>query len=246
MDYRKKLFSNFKLYDMDSWDKIFLETVIANLDYHIENNETYRNYLQSEGFSTSDLANIDDLYKIPVIPTLYFKSNTMYSMEREDLKWILNSSGTSGNSSEVGFDSKSIYYGLRAAYNAFKSKKLFSPIPTNYLILGYEPHGSNTMGAVKSAYNTTKLAPAISRTYALIYKDGKYEINIDGIIKSMEKYASQPFPVRLVGFPGYIYMLVKELKSNGVKLKLNNRSKVIMGGGWKQFSNIQIDKDDFY
>lgn len=246
MPYRKELFKNKNIYYIDNWEDKFFNSVIKNLEFHINNNEKYKKFLEKENFDINNLKNIDDLYKIPLIPTLYFKQSTMYSIDRDSLKWILNSSGTSGNSSEVGFDKKSIYYGLRAGINTFRYKKLISIIPTNYIVLGYEPNDKNKMGAVKSAYGTTKLAPALNRTYALIYKDNKYERNIEGLVKSLYKYSKQNFPVRFVGFPSYIYILLKELKKNNLKFTFNKNSKIIMGGGWKEFSKDEIDKEEFY
>ncbi len=43
-----------------------------------------------------------------------------------------------------------------------------------------------------------------------------------------------------------MYYLARELKRRGARLKLNKRSKILLGGGWKQFSAEEIPRAEFY
>jgi phenylacetate-coenzyme A ligase PaaK-like adenylate-forming protein len=99
---------------------------------------------------------------------------------------------------------------------------------------------------VQTAYGTTKFAPALHREYALKLSGNDYALNIEGIQKALLRYGKTGFPVRFVGFPGYMYFLVRALREKGIRLRLNGLSKVLLGGGWKQFSAEKIDKKELY
>jgi hypothetical protein len=145
----------------------------------------------------------------------------------------------------VGLDKKTLSIGLRMIARFFSYHKVTSLIPCNYVILSYEP-GSTDLGAAKTAYGASKFAPALHREYCLKAVNGNYELNIDGVRKALLRYAKSPFPVRFVGFPAYMYFLAKSLKEQGVSLKLNKKSMVLIGGGWKQFSGEEVDREAFF
>ena len=43
-----------------------------------------------------------------------------------------------------------------------------------------------------------------------------------------------------------MYFLVKQLKELQIQLKLHHKSKVILEGGWKQYADQEIDREEFY
>jgi len=128
----------------------------------------------------------------------------------------------------------------------FAYHKLFSIRPTNYIVLGYQPSKQNTMSAVKTAYGTTKFAPALHREYALKFNGTGYELNQDGIKDALLRYSKSIFPVRLIGFPAYMYFLVKSLQESNIRLKLPKGSKVFLAGGWKQFMTEKVEKEELF
>ena len=246
MNYRKKLFFHSKPYDLVNTQDLFLNAIKQNIEFHINNCKEYKQLIDSQNFSIDSIKSMDGLYKIPVLPTLYFKRNKLLSIPEDKLRIKATSSGTKGTHSIIGFDRQSLYYGIVMMLRFFSYHKVISPIPTNYIVLGYEPSRHTSMGAIKTAYGTTKFAPALHREYALKDTGSGYEINIDGIKKALLRYAKQPFPVRFVGFPSYMYFLAKTLKDNDISIKLNRNSKILLGGGWKQFSSEEIDHESFY
>ena len=135
---------------------------------------------------------------------------------------------------------------LRMVLSTFSHYQLLSAVPTNYIILGYEPSKHNSMGAVKTAFGATLLAPAIHRKYALKDTGGDYRLNLEGLLDQLVQYDKKGLPVRIVGFPAYFYFLLTLLKENHVTLKLSRRSKVMLGGGWKQFFAGKIEKEELY
>ena len=245
MNFRKKLFFHRNPYDLSNTRHLFFNAVKQNVKFHTENCSEYSTLLKSSGFEISQLKSEADIYKIPPVPSLYFKRNLLLSVPEDKLTLKATSSGTKGSHSVIGFDRQSLYYGIIMMLRFFSYHKVISLKPTNYIVLGYEPSSHIDIGAAKTAYGTTKFAPALHREYALKDTGSSYEINIDGIKKAILCYAKQPFPVRFVGFPSYMHFLAKTLKKNGIKLNLSKSSKILLGGGWKQFSNEQIDRDEF-
>jgi len=246
MNYRYRLFSKRNPYNLNKTKDYFLNAVKDNITFHSKNCLEYSNILASQDFDISQLNSEDDLYKIPAIPTLYFKRNRLITVPEDKLIVKATSSGTKGSHSLIGFDKKSLGYGIMMMFHFFSYHKVISLLPTNYIVLAYEPSKHNNVGASKTAQGTTKFAPALHREYALKDTGLGYEINIEGIKKSLLRYAKMPFPVRFVGFPSYMYFLAKALKDNNIKLKLHPKSKILLGGGWKQFSGEKVDADSFY
>lgn len=246
MGSRRKLFLNKDPYDADKTRAFFMDALKENLSYHIENCEEYKSILQKQNFDIESINDESDLYKIPPLPTLYFKRNRLFSMPEEKLKVKAYSSGTKGAHSRIGLDMGTLTCGVFMMIRFFGYHKILSAAPTNYIMLGYRPDKDNNLGALKTAYGTTKFAPALHREYALIKTDKGYDVNTEGILRALTRYEKMGLPVRFVGFPAYMYFLAEELKKNGISFNLSRRSKVLMGGGWKQFSNTEIDRDEFY
>lgn len=246
MDYRRKIFTYHNLYDLKNTDEWFLRAVKQNIEFHRDNCADYRRILKQMEFQPENLHTIDDLYEIPAIPTLYFKSHELYSVPKNKLRIQVTSSGTNGMQSHIGFDRKTLFYALRMALRTFACCHLISGVPTNYIVLGYEPNKENQMGAVKTAYGATLLAPALHREYALKDTGGKYELNLEGVLRTLVRYSKMRFPVRFIGFPAYMLFLLRTLESRNIKMKLPAKSKVFLAGGWKQFFAEQVDKTELY
>ena len=243
MDLRRKLFLRKNPYDIEGTGSLFLEAVRNDVLFHAGNCPEYARILESEGFSIDEVDSEDMLYKIPAIPTLYYKRNDLCSVPEKDLIIKATSSGTKGLQSRVVFDRKTLFYGVLMMISYLSYHRLISLLPTNYIVLGYEPSAHTQMGAIKTAYGMTRFAPAVHREYALKDTGTGYEPNIEGIKNALVRYAESGLPVRFVGFPPYMYFLLKTLKEKGISLKLNRRSKVLLGGGWKQFAGEEIDRE---
>ena len=123
---------------------------------------------------------------------------------------------------------------------------LFSPQPCHYLILGYQPHKSNQMAFTKTGFGFTFFTPALSRTYALQYRDGRYSLCLEDLQKRLLAAAEGRAPIRTIGFPAYTYMLLEEMKKRGLRLRMPRGSKITMGGGWKQFYAQKVEKEVLY
>lgn len=246
MSYRRKLFTCRELYNIEGTDDLFLKAVRESLAYHRANCPDYARILQHRAFDINCLQSVSDLYKIPAIPTVFLKSHGLFSIPYERLLFKATSSGTKGKPSTAGLDTKSAYFALRMVLRTFSYYKLFSVVPTNYIVLGYEPSPRNQMSAVKTAYATTLAAPALHREYALKDTGTEYQLNMEGIKSALLRYEKAGFPVRFMGFPAYLHFLLQNLQESGIKLRLPKNSKIFLGGGWKQFFMQETSKGELY
>lgn len=246
MDERRRLFLKRDPYSPPKDETLFLRSVKALAAHHIASCPDYARIAEAAGFTPDALHGEADLFRIPVLPTLYFKRNRLFSVPERKLCVTATSSGTKGAQSLVGFDRKSLLLGIGMMFRFFRYYGVLSPVPVNYIVLGYEPSRHTQMGAIKTAYGTTKFAPALHREYALKDTGTDYALNLDGVKRALLRYAKSPFPVRFVGFPPYMFFLAKLLQNEGIRLKLNRRSMILLGGGWKQFSGEEIDRNAFF
>ena len=246
MSARTKLFSRRALYDLEGTDELFVQAVRESLAFHLERCPEYAALLESRNFSAGSVRKIEDLWRIPPLPTLFLKRHSLFSIPEEKLPFRATSSGTSGVASRMGLDWKTAALALRMVLRTFSYYSLLSPRLTNYVVLGYQPDRSNRVGAVQTTYATTLLAPALHREYALKMTESGYEINLEGLLAALERYEKAGHPVRLLGFPAYFLFLLEAVEELGRPLRLPKGSKVFLAGGWKQFLTRQVKKEELY
>jgi len=177
----------------------------------------------------------------------------MDSVPRNKLLTTATSSGTSGTTSAIGYDVPSLWKGLGMVLSVGKKHKLWSIRPCHYIILGYEAR--NILGrkndieekaVAKTAYGFTFFAPALSRIYALPYRDGEYKLDLETIKEKLLEYSKGNTPVRIIGFPFHAYWLLSRMKEEGIKCPLPKGSLMSFGGGWKQYYTERADKQEMY
>jgi phenylacetate-coenzyme A ligase PaaK-like adenylate-forming protein len=244
---REKLFSYKKIYDHVGSEELFVQAMRESILHHSTNCEFYGKFIKERGFKAANIKVLEDCAKIPPITAQFFKYHEVLTIKKDEIEIHATSSGTQGQKSQIFLDKDSLRLGTKMAIKAIKYHGFISIIPTNYLILGYEPKDGNDMGNVKVALGMTRFAPAKEKVFALRSLGDKYEIDYFGIINAFKRFNRQRLPVRILGFPSYLYMLLKMMKDSGMKpLKLNKRSVVLTGGGWKKFDDMAIDKHELY
>ena len=246
MSNRSRLFSYKDTYDTIGSNELFLQAMKDNCLFQYNHCPEYRKILDSEGFHPSMLQKYEDIEKIPFLPTLLFKRHRLFSVPKGRMLFRSTSSGTSGKVSEVGFTAGDLMCGLKMVLKVCRARKLMSIVPAHCVVFGYKPRIGNKLGIAKTAFGITLFSPALSRTYALKYKDGKYAPDLEGVLKSIQKHSRSRFPMRLIGLPAYTYFLMKMMEDRGIRVQLAKGSKIMLGGGWKQFYAEQADKPEFY
>lgn len=248
MKQANRLFWSGKPYDLEGTAERFIAAMRENCLYQYEHCTDYRRILDEAGFDPHSIRSMEDLYKLPFLPTLYLKRHKMFSVAPGKLLIKATSSGTSGGvKSEIGFDAGSLVRGLGMVLTVGRYHKLWSIKPVHYLIFGFQPARGNQTAISKTALGFTFFAPALSRTYALRHvKGGGYRLDMESMKAAFVRYAKSKAPVRTVGFPAYTYFLLKEMQEAGIRLKLPKGSLVTLGGGWKQFYAQKVEKREFY
>ena len=245
-DCRGRLYRYGDIFDHRATDSLFLGAVLDNVRFHQKYNPAYRRMLKAEGFSVNSLERIEDLHRIPPIPTAFFKRHTLWTMDPGCLAVRATSSGTGGLVSRIGLEWAALARGAAMAAGLGKARGLFSPVPANYIVLGYEPHRENQTAISKTQRASLLYAPPLQVKYALKRGAGGYRPDFPGVKQALERYAGQKVPVRLVGFPAYLYFLLLELKREGLRFRFPAGSMVLLGGGWKQFYREQPEKEVVY
>ena len=243
---RQRLFWVSRPYDLPGSDARFLQAVRDSCAYHIKHCPEYRAICQAEGFSPEQVKTTDDLARLPLLPTLFFKRHHICSMPRWRLAFEVTSSGTSGSFSRVGFDWGCVLAEIPMVLRLGFFHRLISPVPAHYVVLGYRPGRQDRMGVARTMFGLTHCAPPLSRIYALRWRGGRYVPDLDGAVKRLERLAKSPFPVRIVGFPSYLWFGLNRLEELEVSLKLPRGSKILLAGGWKQHYAQEVDQSILY
>lgn len=233
-------------YDISGTEELFVQAMRENAAFQAGNCPDYARILQRSGFDPTALRSWEDLASLPPIPTAYFKRHELFSMPDQRLSVHATSSGTGGSRSHMGFDLGSLRRGLDMSWRMARRHRLLSPVPCHYFVLGYQPHRGNDTAFSKTGYGFTFFAPALSRSYALAWRDGEYRLDLDGLRRRLLRFGKGPFPIRTIGFPSYTYLLLREMERAGLHLPTRCGSKLTMGGGWKQFESQKVEKAELY
>lgn len=246
MKYRRQLFKVKDPFNTAGTEELFYRAVRENCSFQYESCPEYRKILDRLNFSPQDIRRFEDTAKLPFLPTLFFKNHHVFSMASYKILVKATSSGTKGKFSNIGFELSGLLHGLKMVLKIGAWRKLFSLKPANYIVFGYKPHKGNKTAVTKTAFGATLFAPPLSRTYALKYGAGGYSPDLEGVIEAIVKYSRSGFPLRFMGFPSYTYFVLKMMDDRGIRIRLKEGSKIMLGGGWKQFYTEQVEKELFY
>ena len=244
MDARNRLLTSRHIYQSD--ETLFVCAMRENAAHHARLCPFYAELLRQEGVDIDALRTYNDCARLPVLPASLFKRHEILSLPHEDIRIHATSSGTQGQKSQVFIDSDTLRLGTRMVVNLFRHHGLVSPLPAGYIMLGYQPSDDNDMGAVKTAMGVTRFAPALHREFVLKKTADGYQPDWFGVLRMLHRYEALRLPVRFVGFPAFLYRFLTALQKENLTLRLSRQSFVLLGGGWKQFSDEQIDKDTLY
>ena len=240
MKLRRKLFGSKDPYDCTK-SELFLGACKENFDHLITHCDDYKKIADGLNIhSSEDIKGVED---IPVIPTMLMKQ---HDFRAGRYMIMATSSGTSGKMSHVRFEFSALWAALKMSIRVTRYHGILSMKPCRYIVMGYKPHRSNKTAVAKTAYLTTFLAPAISRKFILKHTPDGYKPDFDSIVEALKKYEKKKAPVRFMGFPSYTFFLFKLLEERGLAFNLPKGSKIMLGGGWKQFYREAADKETFY
>lgn len=230
-------------------DSLFLQSMEESIRWHHDRCGFYKDLLGRNAFDIKRKLQLRDLPRIPAIHANFFKTHAVRSVEEKDIAITLTSSGTMGQKSQMFFDDWSIRAARRMVDFVYDHFGWYNPdTPTNYLVSNYEPEEGSTRGTTNTSKFLTKYAPANNVNYVLrLTGEGGHEFDLFGCIEVLKKYEAEKVPVRLIGFPSFIFFILERMRSLGERdLQLHNDSLVFFAGGWKGYADKQISKPELY
>jgi phenylacetate-coenzyme A ligase PaaK-like adenylate-forming protein len=197
----------------------------------------------------ASLKTIEDLVRLPMVPANFFKLHEVVSVPRSAISLHLTSSGTTGQKSQMFFDNWSIKSAQRMVDWIFAHYGWITPAdPANYLLYSYQTEADSKLGTAFTDHYLCKYAPIRDVFTALrLTGEGGHEFDCFGTIAALEKFAASGLPVRIFGFPAFLYFTLDRLEKLGIApMKLHPESLVFLGGGWKGHADKAIEKNDLY
>ncbi|MCY1740483.1 LuxE/PaaK family acyltransferase [Ensifer sp. SL37] len=210
--------------------------------YHCVHTPGYSQWLDANDFDR-EAALPSDWSFLPPIFTNYFKRHLLISATGKDAL-ELTSSGTTGQKSRMRYDGPSMLRAQSMVGSIFSRYGWVTDNePCNYLLLSYEPAGAITVGTAYTDQFLCKFAPVNRVAYALRHNGVGNEFDPFGTIKALIDYAAEGLPVRIFGFPAFLWFTLERMRDMGLPaLKLHPGSLVFLGGGWKTHADKAISK----
>lgn len=230
-------------------DRLFVRSMREIIEWHKKNSPFYQELIASQGFSSEMLSSVDDCHKIPYIPANFFKLHEVVSIPKKDVSLHLTSSGTTGQKSQMFFDTWSIGSAQRMVDFIFDDYQWSTPDKkANYLLYSYQQTPDSKLGTAFTDNYLCKYAPVSGVFTTLrLTGDGGHEFDVFGTIDALKRFAAEKLPVRIFGFPAFLYFTLERMKKLGVEpLKFPKDSLIFLGGGWKGHADKAIQKTDLY
>ncbi|MBF0361225.1 MAG: acyl-protein synthase [Oligoflexia bacterium] len=240
-------------------ETLFRKAMVENLTYHMEREGSgfVRRLFEVRKFNPQSILEDTDgangVEKIPFILANFFKRHKLLSIDEDKVFLHLTSSGTGGEKSQVFFDQWSIGIAQKMVDRIFDYYHFNSNQKTNYLLYTYEPEGASNIGTAYTDNFLCKYAPIENVFYALKYVGGvgegasRHKFDVFGTIRTLQDYERAQLPVRIFGFPSFLYFTLKRMHElKYPKIKLNKESFVFLGGGWKGYQDQAISKSELY
>ncbi|EJM97490.1 acyl-protein synthase [Herbaspirillum sp. YR522] len=214
--------------------------------YHLLQTPGYASWVAASGVDVQALG--DDWHRLPPLYAAYFKQYLPRS--REVLQTTeLHSSGTSGQKSHMHYDTDALQALMHMSNRIFAHYGWDRPQQRcNYLLFAYEANAAmQASGSARTDEFLCTYAPAARVVHAL-RSNGQmgHEFDIHGVIRALHEFAEEGLPVRIFGFPAFLWFVLERMRVVGAApLKLHAESLVLTGGGWKTHAALEIDKQVF-
>ncbi|EQB99504.1 hypothetical protein [Photorhabdus temperata] len=228
-------------------DQLFDAAMRELTRYHCEHTSGYHQWLKANGLDDQKLETLNDWARLPPIFANYFKHQLLLSTTGQDAL-ELTSSGTTGQKSRMRYDTRSIQAAQNMVERIFEYYGWNTPQqPCNYLLLSYEPAGAITLGTAYTDQYLCKYAPVNQACYALRHNGKGNEFDPFGVIRSLQEFAVQGLPVRMLGFPAFLWFALERMQEMGLPpIQLHPESLVFLGGGWKTHADKAIPRSLLY
>jgi long-chain-fatty-acid---luciferin-component ligase len=226
--------------DKEKVHEIKLKLFKQSFEYHFNNCQEFKKYCELYNVKPNDIHEYSDLTKIPPIPSDVFREskNPIISVnKREIVRNFTTSSTTSKNPAIFPFNKESLQLSNKA------NAKIYSDIAEldgngSIVFLTPTPAESDT-GLVSGMYFTVKNIGYEDENINFAVKSGK--LDCENFIKLVEKGRK----TRMLFGPPFAFIYVAEyLKNKNKTLHLDEKSKVLISGGWKGTKGLPREEFD--
>lgn len=230
---------NTKRQEIDSIFNLAMQEIIL---WHRKLNPYYEGLCKQEKFS-----DFKSYQQIPWILAQFFKQHEVLTIDQDKVFLHLTSSGTQGQKSQIFFDEWSIKSAQSMLNNIIDYLGWRSSKAVDYLLYTYAPKKDLNLGTAYTDNYLCQYADALEVSYALKSDGQDYQFDLFGCIDAIYKAEKRQVPLRIFGFPAFLYFTLQKMQELGCKpLKLHPESLVFLGGGWKKHADKSIDKLKFY
>ena len=210
----------------------------AAFEYHFENCSLYKNYCEKIGIDPSKIKKIEDISKIPLLPSSIFKNQTVISGNKTDIVKKCTSSGTKGTVSCV-------YRDMNTIKNFFQSSK------KNIVdLLNVENGECINLTPVSDAPEVKHLwlpyaMEYVEKFFPTVYCVEKGVLNVEKVYQNLDRMLKDKKTAILMGPPTLFIKLVESMKKSEISFQGGSRIRFITAGGWKKFTGISIGRSEF-
>lgn len=227
-------------------EQLFNAAMNEALRWHASRCPDFKSFLAGNGLT--DFSREYPAEQIPPLLVTIFKEYRLASVPPEKVKIELTSSGTGGRRSAIILDNRSYKRIMQIVDHIFASLGLVDrKQKVNYLCFTYDPRIAGSVGTAFSDKMLTGLTARRSVFYAIRWNERAkdFEFDLNATVKKLIEFSHRDEPVRILGFPAYLWQVCNRLEEKGLNLKLGKDSYIITGGGWKMHKDQEVTKDFF-
>ena len=241
-----KLFRS-SAFDLNGWEENFVPAMREGFIWHQERSPAFRGHAALAQFDASKIQTLADVEKIPWIFVQNFKERELMSSPPDEIVLTLTSSGTKGQKTRLFLDSTSLNRLRVAAYQVYEALGILRHTQDcNYLLFTYDIEQTPNLGTAWTDVLITEMVPAREIVFLIRKNEKDFEFDLELALDSYTQFARSGKPVRMLGFPAFMYRLAVEIKRRGLpSIEMPQESWVLTGGGWKNHQGETIGKLDF-
>ena len=226
-------------YSMDKQNKdIFFKNYINKLTiHHYNNSKEYKKLINHLSYA---IKKKNEINKIPFLPVRLFKELNLYSVKKDKIIKVLNSSGTSGNkTSKIYLDKINALNQVKVLQKIMNRMLGKERLPMLIIDRNIKNINRTNFNARVAAINGFSI---FGRNHTFLL-DENNNINYDELNKFLSRYGNSKFFI--FGFTSFIFEnLIEKLKMNKIKFDFKNAI-LLHGGGWKKLENKKISNKTF-
>lgn len=226
-------------------DKLYMQALQEELQFHYDHNEAYRQFCNRKGFDPH--MPLTDIAQIPPVAVSVFKELgfSLASVPKEDIRLRLQSSATSGTPSTIVVDKETSRRQAKAMVKVMQ--EVIGRERKPFLVMDIDPRSEfKALLGARFAAITGYLNFASKAAYFLKANEKKVSyFDVDAMQEYLQTLPVEQ-PVVVFGFTYILYsQVLKALQASNVKLHLPKGSKIIHIGGWKKLESEKVEKSLF-